>query len=1003
MIVTYNLSLINASIFIGLLQVLFFLGGVFGVDPVRLAPVYSNSSLLKHPRGGINNYYVSDLFTPSEESEEILEFNETSDAEVSSTLLDLNGTDLLSQFISNVETEDSARPFGSVEQNKLSEEDINNEVDRILNSTMKMSKKGRLEDTLLNIKPNTEERFQDASKSKCYILAVTGGGAKGAYSSGAISGLALRYRLLGVKLRWDVVSGISIGALNTIWRQFHLPTQSTHFTTEGASIWNFFSRKNVHTCKDDISISSSEVIKLLRILNRKKGYLCSSSPISFFMRHIVQNRRRFKGSHWSVLAFNYKVGLQYLFNEDTPISLLPSVIRATSSFPIILEPTKIEGLGVFGDGSIVKAINIQGAINRCFQTGKAESDNDVVVDIVSTSLDDDEHIFTFDPKESKTLLEVISWFLYYYYLTPTYQHYEIVQTIRRYPGVRFRHYITFANNKNSVVNNMSLFGFDKKQMVSALNEGFSTGFSSADSFADTWKLEKKSIDHSGDWKPYNDGIVTIPKSDNFVSNPDTDTFVDFPTLVEVNHKESVLSHYRRLFLNNTISSGENIQTSKVSDKILRESFRKKISKFVLNIHAHLLSIRHTEITKEFVRNREYMNMLLNERERDVKRRMEYDNIKESASVVIDSKGNISDCGAKCTNADPKVSSRMPEFRHNADTRLGGKGHGFNTGDSEMKVLNGIPFFQASRQYVASLRNSYIFAYDLVSLFSSKEGKKKYKSILKSEKKMRAKLEESSESSYKLVKVLTDLYNKYDELMKPLNDLHSSLIKLTKDCKYEAAWLNPLLFPFLEGEDSNQLIWAPSEEYNGLLEEYHVKSLLTLMKKLYPKHNTEIDFSLKLKENEINHANRLEQWKLYQQSISNYINSDKSLCWLKNEDIKNICKNLEITLFNMPYIKAEHFKLVTDITDIHIILTKQQIVPRFYTASIERLLRKRAKENLHILQKIQLRANLFEDLASAQDEHSAGKDANELENSYIRRMAIENLEHVSRASLSLKSE
>ncbi|KAH7647117.1 secreted of the alpha beta hydrolase superfamily [Cryptosporidium bovis] len=996
MTITYNLSLINASIFIGSLQVLFFVGGVFGTDGlVRLVPIYSNSSLLKHPQPRTDGTYISDVFTPSETSERVLELNETSEVDIHSTLIDSNGTDLLSQFISNVETEDSTRPFGLLEKHKLSEEEINNEVDRILNSTMKISKKGKLEDTLLNIRPNIEERFQDASQSKCYILAVTGGGAKGAYSSGAMNGLALRYRLLGVKLRWDVVSGISIGALNTIWKQFYLPTQSAHFTTEGASIWNFFSKKNVHTCKDDVKISTTEIVKLLKILNIKKGYLCSSNPISFFMRHIVQNRRRFKGSHWSVLAFNYKVGLHYLFNEETPISLLPSVVRASSSFPIILEPTKIEGLGIFGDGSIVKAINIQGAINRCFQTGKAKTDNDVVIDIISTSLHEDEHIFTFDPKESKTLLEVISWFLYYYYLTPTFQHYEIVQTIRRYPGVKFRHYITFANDKNSVVKDMSVFGFDIKQMVTALNEGFSTGFNSADSFADTWKLKKKGIEHSGDWKPYNDGIVTIPKSDKFVSNPDTDAFVDFPTLVEVNHKEPLLSHYRKLFLNNAIFSGENIHTSKrkESDKIFRESFRRKLSTFILTLHSHLLSIRHTEITKEFVRNREYMKMSIYERERDVKRRMEY-NVKESASVVINDKGNISDCGAKCTNVDPKVSSRMPGFRHNADTRPGSKGHDLNSDDSKMKELNDIPFFQAARQYITSLRTSYTFAYDLVSLFSSKEGKRKYRSILKSERKMRMKLEESSEISYKLVRALADLYNKYDELMKPLNDLHSSLIKLTKDCKYESTWRNPLLFPFLEGEDSSQLIWAPSEEYNGLLEEYHVKSLLTLANELYPKSNPNINFSLKLEENKINHANRLEQWRLYQQSISNYIDSDESLCWLKNEDIKNICKNLEVTLFNMPYIKAEHFKLVTDITDIHIILTRQQIIPRFYTASIERLLRKKAKENLHIIQQIQLRANLFDNLPSSQDGYPTKRDVSEGENSYIKRIATESLDYVT---------
>ncbi|KAH8740372.1 hypothetical protein FG386_002884 [Cryptosporidium ryanae] len=1009
--VTYNsIPLTSKLVFITLFQLLFFIKDVFvAARTVKLTPLSNNTSSLSTPRPG--SVYVSQELLANENSTNTLEDGEPNNIDISSTILDVNDTDLLNEIVSNSESEDvkSTRPskrykFSEEDISDLSEDEINDRVNEILNSTMKLTRKGKLADTLLDLKPQIEKRFQDASQSKCYILAVSGGGAKGSHSSGAMNGLAMRYRLLGVKLRWDVVSGVSIGALNTMWKQFYLTGQSAHFTTEGAAIWNFFSRKNVHDCKDDIAqISVSKVVKLLGILNKGPGYLCSSSPISLFMRHIIQNRRRFKGSYWSVLALNYREGIKYLFNEETPITLIPSVIRATTSYPLILEPTEIEGLGVFGDGSIVKAINIQGAINRCFRLGKAKTDNDIVVDIVSTS-DDGGHIFTFEPKESKTFLQVISWLFYNYSLTTTYQRYEIAQTIRRFPNIKFRHIIS-SSNKESIVSDMSVLGFDSKQMATALIEGFDTGFVSASSFEDYWKLEERNINHNVNWRPYNDRDVTVPKYGRS-SNTEADAFVEFPTLADVKYKEPMSVYFKRLFSQNKIFLNERIYTleGKKSKRIRRELYRKKFADFILELHSHLLSIRHIEITREFVRNREYIASLISEREREVKRRMEYMDV--NSQYVVDERGNST---SNNENFDMDFGSRFSESEYNIDidentnTPIKDEGYDYDD-DVEMKELSSIPFFEVSRQYIVSLRTSYVFAYDLVSILYSKEGKRRFKSILKSEKKIRKKLEKSYIKFYELREMLFKLYDRYDKIMKPLNEVHYNLIRLTEKCNYKSVKRNPLLFPFLEGVDSSHLIWAPSEEYDEQIEQYHLDSILTLLDNIYTRYNATMQFSLKLEENEFNHAGRLEKWESYKESIFNYIvNSEESLCWLENENIKSIFKSLEVALNNISDIKKEHFKLVTDITSIHIALANQQVVARFYTATVERLLRKNTIDNLDIIQDIQLKATIFDGLSKLEDEYSTGKDVGEGESSYIRRLAIENLHYVGHMSRSINSD
>lgn len=923
-----NPSLMSILAFINIVQVLFFSTNVLG-SQVRENKTYMASAPISNVSSSVNQTSYSDIISPRDA------------ADLSQHIVLDEKALNISEIVSHI---NKYRYMGGDHEEA---EQIERELDSLLNSRMMTQKRGSSQDILFNIKPKLEQRFQDASQSKCYILAVTGGGAKGSYSSGALNGLAMRYRALGVKLRWDIASGVSIGALNTIWRQFHLPTQSVHFTTEGASIWNFFSKDNVHNCKDSvIKVSSSKIIKLVRALNKKPGYFCSSYPIYVFMRHLVQNRRRFKGSHWSALAFNYRAGVPYLFNEETPISLLPSVIRASTAFPLILEPAEIEGLGVFGDGSISKTINIQEAINRCFQTGKAKTDDDVVVDIVSTSISEDEHLFSFEPKESKTLFEVLTWFFYYYYLTPTYQQYEIVQAIRRYPNIRFRHFIT--PDKNSVVDQMPIFGFDSKQMQNALVEGFNAGFNSSSSFYESWRFVRRDLSHHTEWKPFNHDEMVLPKSDKFVSNPDTDAFVEFPSLVSVKYNENIIANFKKLFELELFTNGQaNRDANKTrSDRIRREFYRRQISSVVTNLHSHLLGIRHTELSKEFVRKREYMSMFISENERETKRMTEF----------------ARKCMAKNFGGYEAINATTSEKTGNEDK-------------ASVICVNSpkeSPFFEADRRFVTSLRTNYVNAYNLVRLFSNKDTRKKYKSILKEEKKLRKILDESSSEFYRLREKLYGLYDRYDELMVPLNELYLNLKELVKGCKHTSASQNLLLFPFLEGEDSNNLIWAPSGDYDTRLTEYHLDSMINVIKSLYPSFNMQKEFNFVLSEGEVNKGTRRADWNSYKKTLASYIeNSDESLCWVKSDKIKQMFKYLTEFIHELPYIEMEHYKLVTDITNIHILLTKIQMAPRIYTAYVESLLRKDTLRNLELIQDIRQTTSRTGDLNGIEDEHTTG--------------------------------
>ena len=53
-----------------------------------------------------------------------------------------------------------------------------------------------------------------AAEKKCHALALSGGGAKGAYEAGVLWGLVNNANS-STSLAWDVVTGVSIGSVNT--------------------------------------------------------------------------------------------------------------------------------------------------------------------------------------------------------------------------------------------------------------------------------------------------------------------------------------------------------------------------------------------------------------------------------------------------------------------------------------------------------------------------------------------------------------------------------------------------------------------------------------------------------------------------------------------------------------------------------------------------------------------------------------------------------------------
>ncbi|TRY53188.1 Patatin-like phospholipase domain containing protein [Cryptosporidium tyzzeri] len=782
------------------------------------------------------------------------------------------------------------------------------------NSTYKVID-GAPSETLFNLKPKFSEKFEDSSPSKCYILTVSGGGAKGSFSAGLINGLAFIYRYHGIKLRWDVTSGVSIGTLNTIWSQFYHVGQSTHFSTEGASIWNNFTHKNVHDCKK--TLSKNATLFIFRAITEGKklpNYLCSTYPMLIFMRHLLQNRKRFKGPKWNALAYHFKSALSYYFNEEAPRSIIPSIIRSSSAFPLVLEPAEISGIGIFGDGAISKTIDLRGAVHRCLQSGKAKTDKDIVIDVITTSFTNNEFHSIIDPIYSKTMLESLYWFFNFYSFTETYQQYEIVQTIRRYPNVQFRHILSYLDDKDSIVNKMGLLDFVKSDVFESLNDGIKSGFYNSTMFKDFWSPVIRDITPHTDWKPYGDNNIIIPNQDFKVSNPDTDAFVEFPKLK--NKPYSLPTIFEFMSSTTKVLDDNNNNNNNLLDH--------EIQKFILELHQNILSIRFLENVREFIRQRDDELLYIDEEL----------NYKIRSQKYFRYNGHIYKNQLKTRSNNNTVDKDSPSEEESSDV--------FSTS------INSIPFFKASRNQIISISNFFNYSLTIQSRFIKKHSKFKYRKLLQKEKELRKPLFASFKYFTKKKNELEQLYAEYDNLMLPLNKVYVLLLKLTKGCGKDIRKI-PLMFPFLEGEDTKNIIWAPSKEYDAFVVKFK-KSTLELLSEIYPS----INWTLNLPDRLAERPSRTRNWNNYKKKLLNHLYSNggqEVSCWANNPNMLEIITEIKDLTKDISVLKVRHHELITEITNNQILITSSGVHPRKYSANLEMLFRKNFIRNLHDIEEI----------------------------------------------------
>lgn len=217
------------------------------------------------------------------------------------------------------------------------------------------------------------EKANAGVQDTCLALALNGGGAKGAYQAGAI--YSFNHDGNPDDFQWDVVTGISGGAINTgamsVWAKEDGVAMSEWLSTE----WN----DNLRT-HDVWKWWPGGIIAGIT----KEQSLVDSTPLLEFLAGILgeftEGVKRYSmvGTVDANTAFYRRFHLDEI-PKDQLLELGPKQIVSSASLPGLFLPTLLDG-GVYVDGGTAMGLDAISAVEKCLEL--VDDESQITLDII---------------------------------------------------------------------------------------------------------------------------------------------------------------------------------------------------------------------------------------------------------------------------------------------------------------------------------------------------------------------------------------------------------------------------------------------------------------------------------------------------------------------------------------------------------------------------------------------------------------------------------------------
>jgi NTE family protein len=182
-------------------------------------------------------------------------------------------------------------------------------------------------------------------------LVLSGGGALGAYQVGA-----LEYLLGEKETHYDIITGISVGALNGSFVSMYLPGEEKQAITDLGKVWDTVNKDRIY--KKNYRMGEKVSMALSAVSARS---LYDSSPLVQLVKaSLDKNKIATSGKKLAVGAVSLDTGEARYWDEAS--TDIVEAVCASSAYPMFFTPVTIENQ-LWTDGGIRNFIPMEKAIS----------------------------------------------------------------------------------------------------------------------------------------------------------------------------------------------------------------------------------------------------------------------------------------------------------------------------------------------------------------------------------------------------------------------------------------------------------------------------------------------------------------------------------------------------------------------------------------------------------------------------------------------------------------
>jgi len=210
---------------------------------------------------------------------------------------------------------------------------------------------------------------QETISKKCRVLALEGGGDRGAFQAGAISGLV--NNLPPEKVQWDVVTGISIGSINTLMFGVYPVGKETNASNDLLDHWMSISSANIYQNWPWLGPLYGMVFEN-SIFDTSNGFTFLNKTINKYnglKRDVIFGTTNVETSEYETYT-----NKDLLTSDDIANALLSS-----AAIPVAFPFGTLKN-NSYMDGGVSYSVDVFSGVNKCEDKGFEQKD--IIVDIV---------------------------------------------------------------------------------------------------------------------------------------------------------------------------------------------------------------------------------------------------------------------------------------------------------------------------------------------------------------------------------------------------------------------------------------------------------------------------------------------------------------------------------------------------------------------------------------------------------------------------------------------